>query len=179
MRNVSIAIVAMSLSACAANGLPYPEHPASSVVLQGDAKVTIFRENDTLLYSARSARLVIDGEREGGLATGGFRTFKVQPGLHVFTVKMSDMPGTCELTADILPDVEYFYRVTPRAESLAASMPGALFATSPAGVLFGAGFSTAAQAAESSGKQCGGAFSIVPVEPANALPKVATLRASS
>ncbi len=132
-----------------------------------------------MLYSARSARLVIDGEREGGLATGGFRTFKVQPGLHVFTVKMSDMPGTCQLTADLQPDVEYFYRVTPRAASFAASMPGAVFATSPVGVLFGAGVSTAGQGAESSGKECGGAFSIVPVESANALPKVAALRASS
>ena len=104
MRKLSIAIVAMSLSACAANGLPYPEHPASALVPDGVAKVTIFRANDTLLYSARTARLVIDGEREGRLATGGFRTFTVPPGSHVFTVKMWDTPGTCELTADIQPD---------------------------------------------------------------------------
>src|SRR5262245_51193238 len=164
MRNLSIAIVALSLSACAANGLPYPEHPASSVVLDGLAKVTIFRENDTLLYSARTACLVIDGEREGRLATGGFRTFTVPPGSHVFTVKMWDTPGTCELFVDIQPDVEYFYQVTPRVASYEASMPAALVGTSPAGVLFGAGLSSL----ESSGKDCGGAFSIVPVEPANA-----------
>ena len=175
MRNVSIAIVAMSLSACAANGLPYSEHPASSVVLDGLAKVTIFRENDTLLYSARTARIVIDGEREGRLAMGGFRTFTVPPGSHVFTVKMWDTPGTCELTADIQPDVEYFYEVTPRVVSYDASMPAALVGTSPAGVLFGAGLSSV----ESAGKDCGGAFSIVPVEPAKALPRVAALRASS
>ena len=175
MRNLSIAIVAMALSACAANGLPYPEHPASSVVLDGLAKVTIFRENDTLLYSARTARLVIDGEREGRLATGGFRTFTMLPGSHVFTVKMWDTPGTCELTADIQPDVEYFYEVTPRVVSYDASMPAALVGTSPAGVLFGAGLSSV----ESAGKDCGGAFSIVPVEPAKALPRVAALRASS
>jgi hypothetical protein len=179
MRNVSIAIVAMSLSACAANGLPYSEHPASSVVLDGLAKVTIFRENDTLLYSARTARIVIDGEREGRLAMGGFRTFTVPPGSHVFTVKMWDTPGTCELTADIQPDVEYFYEVTPRVTSFSASMPAALVGTSPAGVLFGAGLSSAGQSLESAHKDCGGAFSIVPVEPADALPKVAALRASS
>ena len=51
MRNLSIAIVAVLLSACAANGLPYPEHPASSLVVTGVAKVTIFRSDDTLLYS--------------------------------------------------------------------------------------------------------------------------------
>jgi hypothetical protein len=179
MRNVSIAIVATLLSACAANGLPYPEHPASSVVLDGVAKVTIFRESDTLLYSARTARLVIDGEREGRLAMGGFRTFTVPPGSHVLTVKMWDTPGTCELTVDVQPDAEYFYEVTPRVTSFTASMPAALVGTSPAGVLFGAGLSSAGQAAESAHKDCGGAFSIVPVEPANALPKVATLRASS
>jgi hypothetical protein len=179
MRNLSIAIVAMALSACAANGLPYPEHPASSVVMDGIAKVTVFRENDTLLYSARTARLVIDGEREGRLATGGFRTFKVEPGLHTLEVKMWDAPGACQLTVDIQPDVEYFYEVAPRASSFAASLPGSIFATSPVGVLFGAGVSTIGQGAESAHKECGGAFSIVPVEPANALPKVATLRASS
>jgi hypothetical protein len=179
MRKLSIAIVAMSLSACAANGLPYPEHPASALVPDGVAKVTIFRANDTLLYSARTARLVIDGEREGRLATGGFRTFTVPPGSHVFTVKMWDTPGTCELTADIQPDVEYFYEVTPRVTSYAASMPAALVGTSPAGVLFGAGLSSAGHSVESAGKDCGGAFSIVPVAPANALPRVAALRASS
>lgn len=179
MRNLSIAIVATLLSACAANGLPYSEHPASSVVLDGVAKVTIFRESDTLLYSARTARLVIDGEREGRLAMGGFRTFTVPPGAHVLTVKMWDTPGACELTVDIEPDVEYFYEVTPRVTSYTASMPAALVGTSPAGVLFGAGLSAAGQAAESAHKDCGGAFSIVPVEPANALPKVAALRASS
>lgn len=179
MRNLSIAIVATLLSACAANGLPYSEHPASSVVLDGVAKVTIFRESDTLLYSARTARLVIDGEREGRLAMGGFRTFTVPPGAHVLTVKMWDTPGACELTVDIEPDVEYFYEVTPRVTSYTASMPAALVGTSPAGVLFGAGLSAAGQAAESAHKDCGGAFAIVPVEPADALPKVAALRASS
>jgi hypothetical protein len=180
MRNLSIAIVAMMLSACAANGLPYPEHPASSLVVTGVAKVTIFRADDTLLYSARSARLAVDGERAGRLATGGFRTFKVEPGPHTFTVRMWDAPGTCELTADIQPDVEYFYEVAPRPPTFAASTPGALLlGASPAGVLFGTGVSAAGQSAESSGRQCDGAFSIVPVEPAQALPKVSALRASS
>ena len=143
-RNLSIAIVAVLLSACAANGLPYPEHPASSLVVTGVAKVTIFRSDDTLLYSARTARLVVDGERAGRLATGGFRTFKVEPGPHTLMVKMWDAPGVCELTVDIQPDVEYFYEVAPRPPTFAASTPGALLlGASPAGVLFGAGASTA------------------------------------
>jgi len=81
----------------------------------------------------------------------GFRTFTVPPGSHVFTVKMWDTPGTCELTADIQPDVEYFYEVTPRVTSYAASMPAALVGTSPAGVLFGAGLSSAGHSVESAG----------------------------
>jgi hypothetical protein len=176
LRTLSIAIGAVLLSACAANGLPYPEHPASSLVVTGVAKVTIFRSDDTLLYSARTARLMVDGERAGRLATGGFRTFKVEPGPHTFMVKMWDAPGVCELKVDIQPDVEYFYEVAPRPPTFAASTPGALLlGASPAGVLFGAGASTA----ESASKECDGAFSIVPVEPAQALPKVSALRASS
>ena len=180
MRTVLIATVAMSLTACAADGLPYPEHPASSVVVSGAAKVTVFRANDTLLYSARTARLAVDGERAGKLATGGFRTFKVAPGPHTFVVNMFDAPGSCELTVDIQSDVEYFYEVTPRPPSFAVSTPGALLlGASPTGVLFGLGLSGEAMAAESAGKQCGGAFSIVPVDPSIALPKVTALRASS
>ncbi len=176
MRNVLSAVVAMSLSACTANGLPYPEHPASSLVVDQVAKVTIFRSNDTLLYSARTARLAMDGERAGRLATGGFRTFKVQPGSHTFVVKMWDAPGTCELVVDIQPGVEYFYEVAPRPPTVAAATPGALLlGASPSAVLFGRGV----QASQSSGKQCDGAFSIVPIERAEALPKVAALRASS
>lgn len=180
MRNVLIAAVAMSLAACAADGLPYPEHPASSLVVSGVAKVTMFRANDTLLYSARTARLTVDGERAGKLATGGFRTFKVAPGAHTLVVNMWDAPGSCELTVDIQPDVEYFYEVAPRPPSFAAATPGALLlGASPTGVLFGVGVSSEGRAAESAGKQCGGAFSIVPVDPAIALPKVTALRASS
>lgn len=180
MRNLLIAAVAMSLTACAADGLPYPEHPASSLVVSGVAKVTVFRANDTLLYSARTARLAVDGERAGRLATGGFRTFKVAPGPHTFVVNMQDAPGSCQLAVDIQPDVEYFYEVTPRPPSFAASTPGALLlGASPTGVLFGLGVSGEGSAAESAGKQCGGAFSIVPVDPTIALPKVSALRASS
>ena len=180
MRNLLIAAIAMSLAACAADGLPYPEHPASSLVVSGVAKVTVFRANDTLLYSARTARLAVDGERAGKLASGGFRTFKVAPGPHTFVVNMWDAPGSCALTVDIQPDVEYFYEVTPRAASFDASLPGSfVLATSPAGVLFGAGVSSVGMAAESGGQSCGGAFSIVPVDPAVALPKVSVLRASS
>lgn len=180
MRNVLIAAVAMSLAACAADGLPYPEHPASSLVVSGVAKVTMFRANDTVLYSARTARLAVDGERAGKLATGGFRTFKVPPGPHTLVVNMWDAPGSCELRVDIQPDVEYFYQVAPRLPSLAASTPGAfLLGASPSAVLFGLGVATVGMAAESADKQCGGAFSIVPVDPVVALPKVTALRASS
>jgi hypothetical protein len=180
MRNLAVAAVAMCLSACAADGLPYPEHPASSLVVSGVAKVTVFRANDTLLYSARTARLAMDGERAGRLATGGFRTFKVPPGSHTLVVNMWDAPGTCELTVDLRPDAEYFYEVTPRPPSFAAATPGALLlGASPTGVLFGLGVSSEGTAAESTAKQCGGAFSIVPVDSALALPKVSALRASS
>ena len=180
MGKLLIAVAAMSLAGCAADGLPYPEHPASSLVVSGVAKVTMFRANDTLLYSARTARLAVDGERAGKLATGGFRTFKVAPGPHTFVVHMSDAPGSCELTVDIQPDTEYFYEVTPRPPSFAASTPGALLlGASPTGVLFGLGVSTEGSAAGSAAQSCGGAFAIVPVDPAVALPKVSALRASS
>jgi hypothetical protein len=180
MRNLLIAAVSLCLAACAADGLPYPEHPASSLVVSSVAKVTIFRGNDTLLYSARSARLIVDGERAGKLATGGFKAFKVDPGPHTFMVQMWDAPGSCEVTVDIQPGVDYFYEVAPRPASFAASTPGALLlGASPAGVLFGAGASAAAETVGSSGKNCDGLFSIVPVAAALALPKVSALRASS
>ncbi|MGA2445826.1 MAG: hypothetical protein ABSG50_10415 [Opitutaceae bacterium] len=172
--------IAVILSACAATGLRYSEHPVSSTPVPAHAaRLTVYRVNDSLLYSARSARLKLDGRNVGALAPGGFKTFEVPPGTHTFRVDMWDAPGRWELTIEVQAGLAYFYEVAPRAASAVAAMPGvALMNNTPAGTLLGGAAMLGGMAAESAVRQRGGAFSLMPVEQSLAVPKLMELRES-
>jgi hypothetical protein len=178
MKSLLLLGIAAILSACAATGLRYSEHAASSTPMPAlAARLTVYRGNDSLLYFARSARLKLDGSDAGMLAAGRFKTFEVPPGIHNLTVDMWDAPGRWELPIEVQGGIARFYKVAPRTASFVAGTPGVLLMNNtPAGTVTGAATMLGGMALESAGKQHGGAFSLAPVEPSVAAPELMELR---
>jgi hypothetical protein len=92
-------------------------------------------------------------------------------------VGMWDAPGTCSLSTNVLGGEEYFYEISPRFENWAAGLLGAMVGALGGGAAQ-AGAPFAVMGAESAGKTCGGAFSIVAVEEGIARRKVNDLHMS-
>lgn len=180
MRSALALGITTLLCGCAATGVRYADDPANlAPVSAQSARLTIFRPSESVQYATRSASLRLDGSHFGGLSIGGFRLAEVPPGFHTLQVDMWDAPGRCELSFEIAQGTVAYFEVAPRLANFAAGTPGALVPpTTPVGLLVGGATMLTGMAAESSGKQCGGAFSIVQVEPSAALPKLVELRAS-
>jgi hypothetical protein len=171
--------LAALLCACAATGERFSEHEAgASAVPDTVARLIVYRP-ERILYAARNATLKVDGVGAGTIASYGFRVFEVDPGSHVLLVDMWDVPGTCELSLNAEAGFKYYFEVQPRESSFLAGLGGLAF---PAITATGLALSTAAtvggMAVESSFRECGGAFAIMPVEESTALPKLARTRLS-
>jgi hypothetical protein len=126
-------------------------------------------------------RITIDQNEIGFCKRGGFITVEVPAGVHVLTVDDSRSGvGRCYVRVNATGGSDSFYEVSPRMEHLRAGAPGGIFAMIPVPpiTLFGLAAAYAGMAAESSGKECGGPFSIAPVEESAALPKISDLKVS-
>jgi hypothetical protein len=160
---IGILSIVLALTGCAASGPRYSDlDPAKQPALKSQARLIIFRTKENGQYSARSATLKIDGTKVGSVDYGGFNTFDVSPGKHLLGVDMWDAPGKCELPVETTTDNIFYFEVTPRINSFLAFMGGGFIGAT----------------IESSGTQCGGAFSITPVDQSIALPKLTDLRLS-
>ncbi len=94
-------------------------------------------------------------------------------------VDLWDHPGTCELLIEGRGGDTHFFEVAPRIESFAAGLPGGLIApVSPAAWAAQGAMMFGGMTVESAAKQCGGAFSIIPVLQVDAIPKLVDLRES-
>lgn len=168
------------VAGCAATGVPY-EHLASHAteVAPHRARVVIFRTGDTLQYAGRAVALRVDEREAGSIALAGFTMLDLEPGAHSFIVDMWDAPGACRIEVDLAAGRRHYLEVMPRPGSFLAGLPGSL---APVGGVSGLVASTTVivggMAAESSGKACGGAFSITPVAADQAEPKLSKLRAN-
>lgn len=161
MRWFFIIGLAFTLSACAATGQLYREHDPTSPALSLDtARLIVFRTRDSSQYCARAASVKIDGNIAGNCDYAGFNVFEVTAGKHVLTVDVWDSPGKCDLPIDVSGGNTYFYEIQPRTGNLTAGLVGGLIG----------------MAIESSGKQCGGTFSVAPIEQSAALLKLEDLR---
>lgn len=169
---------AIALTACAATGPRYPEHVAMSAdIPPHTTRLTVFRTAESTQYSGRSATVKIDGRERGGCDFAGYQSFFVPAGPRTLAVEMWDAPGKCSLSIDVLGGEEYFYEVFPRAESSIASFLGVLISLfAPARTSGIAPF--AIMGAESAGKACGGAFSVIGVDEDLARRKLKDLRMS-
>ena len=145
-RQINLLIAACVLSGCAATGHSYSEHLGSQAApAPGNARMVVYRTGEDTQGSARDARISVDGKTVGKVAHMGFSSFEVAQGSHVLTADLWDIPGACKVQFDVRPNVDYYFEVTPRVETIvSAALLGAL-----------------GQAMESAGKECGGAFAIV------------------
>jgi hypothetical protein len=156
-----MALVATLMSGCAASGSKYSEYANTATPpTPSSARLVVFRTEDSAQYSTRSVSVKIDGTSVSSCAPSGFNTFDVSANRHTLTVDMWDAPGTCTLPIDVSKGGEFFFEISPRTQSLVS------------GLMFGA----IGMAAESSGKQCGGAFAVAPVARNIAAKKLSTLR---
>jgi hypothetical protein len=176
----SVSGFCLLLSACAATGPSFEvEQEKIAAVGSDTARFVFYRTNDSFLYSARKSRIVIDGETTGAVALGGFFYRDVTPGRYRMKADMWDAPGNCELLLTADAGSLYYFQVDPRKESLwsfagpagAGDLLGAEIAVSVAAGVVG-------MAAESYGKECGGAFRLYPVGADAARERIAGLRLS-
>jgi hypothetical protein len=178
MKHAVLLVVAL-LIACAASGPHYAELSGGAPsVLDQQSRLVVFRQSSTPQYSVREARLELDRVAAGGVLPAGFRVFDVAPGSHTIVVDMWDAPGRCELTFEIPGGTTQYFEVAPRIASFLSAAPALAAPPIPAGSLVGAALMLIGMAAESAGKACGGAFSVVPIDNEAALPKLAQVRLS-
>jgi hypothetical protein len=180
MRIILASCIASLLTSCAANGVRYSDDPQGmSPVADQMARITIYRTNQKVQYFARSTTVKLNGESLGGISSGGFRIVDVEPGSHTLEADMWDAPGRCTLTLKVTQGETAYFEISPRSANLAAGTPGAVVPNSTAGgLLVGGVLMLAGMAAESAGKQCGGAFAVTQVKPEDAVPKLVNLLAS-
>ena len=180
MRHAALALVPTALlSACAAIGPRYADQiAATSPVAEQHARIVVFRQRSTPQYSIREARLELDRAAAGGVMPLGFRVFDVPAGAHTIVADMWDAPGRCELTIQVEAGATAYVEVAPRFEALLASAPSMTAPPTPMGSFIGLALMLTGMAAESSGKSCGGAFSLMAVDEAPVLPTLAELRSS-
>jgi Ser/Thr protein kinase RdoA (MazF antagonist) len=92
---------------------------------------------------------------------------------------MWDAPGRCDQLLELSGASVTYLEVAPREASFFSGVPGNMMASAgPQGAVAGLGVMLGGMALESSGKSCGGAFSITPVDRDQALPRLAELRSS-
>lgn len=143
LRFASLVIV-LALTGCAATGRTYSEHREGKAQPAADrATLTVYRPGSTQ-YSARSARIGVDGNTVGNVDHQGFNVFDIAPGGHSLTVDLWDTPGKCTLSVEVLAANEYYFLVSPRLGNLIGALLGGV----------------AGAVAESAGNSCGGAFEI-------------------
>ena len=177
--NHAVLLVVVLLSACAAGGPRYVEHSGGAPsVPDQQSKLIVFRQSSTPQYSVREARLQLDRAGVGSVLPAGFRVFDIAPGSHTVVVDMWDAPGRCELTFEITGGTTQYFEVAPRIASWLSAAPMMAAPPIPAGSLVGAALMLIGMAAESAGKACGGAFSVVPIDNEAALLKLAQVRLS-
>ena len=158
-----IILAVVFFAGCAATGPKYMEQVSQlPVVKENSARLFVFRTGEFAQYSGRAASVKLDGTTIGKCEYKGFNVFNIPASSHTLAVDMWDSPGSCLLKIEVEPRNEYYFEIKPRSGNLM----GALF-----GGLVGA-------AAESAGKECGGAFMIEPVKPDIAKTKLGDLSLS-
>lgn len=148
-------------SGCAATGQNFIDHQSQLKKLDGnESRIYIYRTDESMQYSARAASVKLDNSIKKPCDYKGFNNFDVPTGSHQLQVDIWDSPGTCTISTNLSSQTEHYFEIKPRTGNLIGALAGGLVGA----------------AIESSGKTCGGAFSIEEVEPTLALQKIQSLK---
>jgi hypothetical protein len=105
----------------------------------------------------------LDGETVGSCEYGGYKTVITTPGQHTLTVDVWDGISKGELSINPTAGDEHFYEIKPRSAAIMAGVFGGFIGAT----------------IEAHGKQCGGTFSVEPIDKNLAAQKLSDLRASA
>lgn len=101
----------------------------------------------------------------------------IDAGIHRLRVDTWDIPGKCELIFSTAPGETLYSKVDPRTESFGAFAAGDLAARLlTTNVVVNVAGSVSAVAAESYGRECGGAFRTYPVDARTEITRLGTRR---
>ena len=180
MRIPLFTLLFVLLAGCTTVEAPKTNDHASPIAdVLPTARLTIYRPSSSVQYAGRSASLKLNAKSIGGISSGDFRVVEVPPGSHSLEADMWDAPGRCTITFTVRAGESAYFEVAPRLANLAAGTPGAVLpAAGAAGTLVGGAVMLAGMSAESSGKQCGGAFSIEQTASEVASMRLGSLRAA-
>ncbi|HEY9103976.1 DUF2846 domain-containing protein [Chitinimonas sp.] len=163
---VASTLALVYLSGCAssrASGVPYAEYKGYPLEANPTrSRLVIYRPSAGMMTAARDTRLKVNELPVGSCQPGGFIVSSHVPGTQVLAADLADSPGACKVTLETEAGKEYFFEVRPRSEAITSGLM--------LGVL--------GQALESSGKVCGGAFSIEQVDAQTAANALSQLRFS-
>ncbi len=127
----------------------------SSHVAPEDARIFIFRKSAGMNAAVRSTRVLLNGKSIGHCDIDGFVSFDVRQGEYIIAVDLPDTAGSCKIKVDAEAGEKYFFEVKPSDINVGAIV---------AGLFGGAAGAAAEDTITNSGLECGGAFSITPVE---------------
>lgn len=148
MRLLLAFVVILFLAGCAASGPAYTSQASEAPKEPTESKLVIFRPDSSQFLSARATRIKLDEVTIGECQPVGFNTFTVEPGQRVLEVDIWDAPGSCKLPIELTGGQTHYFEIQPRKDAAVAGMLGGLV-----GAMI-----------ESSGKECGGQFMVMPVE---------------
>ena len=160
-----VLLVSFVLVGCAATGKSFSEfnNLPESKLKPGSSKAIVYRTTDSMLMSARAARIKLNGSEVGSCERGGFVAIDLPPGTNTLSVDIWDGPGICALPAtSTQPNLINYYEVKPRSSGIAAMALGGLIGGSIEGEKF-----------------CSGAFEIIQVPKDEALSKLVNLKQSA
>lgn len=153
MKNLPIiALMALSLSACAATGERY----SPPTVQSGTAQLIIYRPSAIILGGV-SAEVEVSGESKCDLSVSGYMVENISPGKTVVAVDTWQLPGTSKLAFNAKAGNKYYVRVSTNNNKAGLRAMGGIIAS------------------EAFGDQ-GGPFKVVPVDAATAIKELQETR---
>lgn len=157
---IVLAVLCCGLIGCAANGSKYEDTIASLSTPADDAsRLFILRPKESGI-PAGIAHIRVGSERVASVKARGFVVVDVAVGRHTLEVDDLQTVGSCRLTVEVEGGREYYFGLSSRQSNIWAGIAGSMLDDGAGGMLGG----MTGEAIESSGKECGGAVAITPLD---------------